>query len=89
VLQFNGYTAKTTQLPKENFLIGSAQFSVAAKISDGDTVEIGYKEEKIQRVFRVDSQLKGTIALNPTFDINVDASRYRFEKSKIKRVVHE
>jgi len=89
VLQFNGYTAKATQLPKENFLIGSAQFSVAAKISDGDTVEIGYKEEKIQRVFRVDSQLKGTIALNPTFDINVDARRYRFEKSKIKRVVHE
>lgn len=89
VLQFNGYTAKAAQLPKENFLVGSAQFGIAAKISDGDIVEIGYKEEKIQRVFKLDSQLKGTIALNPTFDINVDASRYRFEKSKIKRVVHE
>ncbi len=89
VLQFNNYTYKTTQLPKESFLTGSAQFSVAAKISDGDIVEIGYADTKIQRVFRVDSELKGTIALNPTFDISVDASRYRFEKSKIKRVIHE
>ncbi len=89
VLQFNNYTHKTTQLPKESFLTGSAQFSVAAKISDGDIVEIGYADTKIQRVFRVDSELKGTIALNPTFDISVDASRYRFEKSKIKRVIHE
>ncbi|MDP2894161.1 MAG: 2Fe-2S iron-sulfur cluster-binding protein [Sulfurimonas sp.] len=89
VLQFNNYTYKTTQLPKESFLVGSAQFSVAAKISDGDIVEIGYADTKIQRIFRVDSELKGTIALNPTFDISVDASRYRFEKSKIKRVIHE
>lgn len=89
VLQFNNYTHKTTQLPKESFLTGSAQFSVAAKISDGDIVEIGYADTKIQRVFRIDSELKGTIALNPTFDISVDASRYRFEKSKIKRVIHE
>ncbi|MDD3856207.1 2Fe-2S iron-sulfur cluster-binding protein [Sulfurimonas sp.] len=89
VLQFNNYTYKTTQLPKESFLVGSAQFSVAAKISDGDIVEISYADTKIQRIFRVDSELKGTIALNPTFDISVDASRYRFEKSKIKRVIHE
>lgn len=87
VLQFNNYTFKTAQLPKENFLRGSAQFGVAAKIADGDMVEISYKETKIQRKFKLDSELKGTIALNPTFDINIDASRYRFEKSKIERVM--
>lgn len=87
VLQFNNYTFKTAQLPKENFLRGSAQFGVAAKIADGDMVEISYKETKIQRKFKLDSELKGTIALNPTFDISVDASRYRFEKSKIERVM--
>ncbi|MDD5372459.1 MAG: NADH-quinone oxidoreductase subunit G [Sulfurimonas sp.] len=87
VLQFNNYTFKTAQLPKENFLRGSAQFGVAAKIADGDMVEISFGSTKIQREFKLDSELKGTIALNPTFDISVDASRYRFEKSKIVRVV--
>lgn len=89
VLQFNSYTSKAAQLPKDNFLRGSAQFSVAAKISDGDKVEISYKGTKIKREFKLDNELKGTIALNPTFDIYVDSSRYRFEKSKIERVVNE
>ncbi len=87
VLQFNNYTFKAEQLPRENFLLGSAQFGVAARISDGDNVEISFGATKIQRTFKLDSELKGTIALNPTFDISVDASRYRFEKSKIVRVV--
>jgi NADH-quinone oxidoreductase subunit G len=89
VLQFNNYTNRTKQLPKENFLRGSAQFSVAAKISDGDLVEISFGSTKIQREFKLDNELKGTIALNPAFDIDVDASRYRFEKSKIVRVSNE
>jgi len=87
VLQFNNYTFKTVQLPKENLLLGSAQFAVAAKIADGDIVEISFGETKMQREFKLDGELKGTIALNPTFDISVDASRYRFEKSKIERVM--
>lgn len=87
VLQFNNYTFKTEQLPRENFLLGSAQFGVAARIEDGDKVEISFGTTKIQRTFKLDSELKGTVALNPTFDISVDAGRYRFEKSKIVRVV--
>lgn len=87
VLQFNNYTSKAKQLPSENFLRGSAQFSVAARISDGDMVEISFGATKIQRKFKLDDELKGTVALNPTFDISVDASRYRFEKSKIVRVM--
>ncbi|MGE4396117.1 MAG: NADH-quinone oxidoreductase subunit G [Sulfurimonas sp.] len=87
VLQFNNYTLKAEQLPKDNLLRGSAQFSVAARISDGDLVEISFGGETIQRKFKLDDELKGTIALNPTFDINVDAGRYRFEKSKIVRVM--
>lgn len=87
VLQFNSYTLKAQQLPKDNFLHGSAQFSVAARISDGDIVEISFGGRKIQRKFKLDDELKGTVALNPTFDISVDAGRYRFEKSKIARVM--
>jgi len=87
VLQFNAYTAKTSQLERDTSLRGSAQFAAAAKISDGDKVEVKYGSKTIIREFKLDDELKGTIALNPTFDIGHDASRYRFEKSKIVRVV--
>ncbi|SMP86352.1 NADH dehydrogenase subunit G [Epsilonproteobacteria bacterium SCGC AD-308-E02] len=89
VLQFNAYTNKTKQLEKDNTLKGSAQFAAAARISDGDKIEISFGSRVIQREFKLDNSLKGTVALNPTFDNRVDASRYRFEKSKIVRVIHE
>ena len=87
VLQFNSYTNKTKQLEKDRTLRGSAQFAAAAKISDGDMVEISFANHKLQREFKLDETLKGTIALNPTFDSVADSSRYKFEKSKIARVV--
>ncbi len=89
VLQFNAYTNKSKQLEKDTSLRGSAQFAAAARISDGDRVEITFGSRTITRDFKLESDLKGTIALNPTFDDTFDASRYRFEKSKIVRVVHE
>jgi len=89
VLQFNAHTNKTKQLEKDDTLRGSAQFATAARISNGDRVEISFGNEKIQRKFKLDSELKGTIALNPTFDSGFDASKYRFEKSKIVRVINE
>ena len=86
VLQFNAYTNVTSQLEKDACLRGSAQFSAAAKITDGDEVEITFGSSTITRVFKLDPELKGTVALNPTFDINVDASEYKFLKSKIVRI---
>lgn len=87
VLQFNAYTNEAKQLERDTTLRGSAQFAAAAKISDGDLVEITFGSKTLQREFKCDSELKGTIALNPTFDSALDASRYRFEKTKIVRVV--
>jgi NADH-quinone oxidoreductase subunit G len=87
VLQFNEFTSKTKQLEKDDTLRGSAQFAAAARISDGDEIEISFANMTIKRVFKQDDELKGTIALNPTFDIGQDMSRYRFEKSKIMRVI--
>ncbi|WP_373035095.1 NADH-quinone oxidoreductase subunit G [Sulfurimonas sp.] len=87
VLQFNAYTNQAKQLEKDSTLRGSAQFAAAAKISDGDRVEISFGSKTLTREFKLDSELKGTIALNPTFDDVIDSSRYRFEKSKIVRVV--
>ena len=87
VLQFNEFTNKAHQLEKDTSLRGSAQFAAAARIADGDVVEINFASKTIKRVFKLDEELKGTIALNPTFDLGQDFSRYRFEKSKIVRVV--
>lgn len=89
VLQFNAYTNIAKGLEKDNVLRGSAQFASAAKISDGDKVEVHFDSKMIVREFKLDSTLKGTIALNPVFDDVVDAGRYKFEKSKIMRVAHE
>ncbi len=86
VLQFNAYTARTTELPKEAYLRGSQQFAIAAKIQDGDMVIVDLGDMKIEREFKIDEDLKGTVAINPTFDLNLNANRYRFEKSKIERV---
>ncbi|QOP41967.1 NADH-quinone oxidoreductase subunit G [Sulfurimonas marina] len=86
VLQFNNYTNKTTQLPKDDALRGSQQFATAARISDGDKVTITFGSKTLTRTFKLDSELKGTIALNPVFDTET-MSAYRFAKSKIERVV--
>ncbi len=87
VLQFNAYTNITKQLERDTTLRGSAQFAAAAKISDGDAVEISFGSSMIKRVFKLDPELKGTIALNPTFDMDVAANEYKFLKSNIVRTI--
>jgi NADH-quinone oxidoreductase subunit G len=89
VLQFNAYTNLTKQLEKDTTLRGSAQFAAAAKVSDGDKVEISFGGKSIVRTFKQEESLKGTIALNPTFDFDEGTTAYRFQKSKIMRVNHE
>ena len=87
VLQFNSFTNVTKQLERDTTLRGSAQFAAAARLSDGDEIEISLGATTQRRVFKLDDELKGTIALNPTFDSGYDYGSYRFLKSKIVRVV--
>jgi NADH-quinone oxidoreductase subunit G len=87
VLQFNVYTSGSKHLENDATLRGSAQFAQVARISDGDEVEISFAHTTLKRIFKLDSELKGTIALNPSFDSALDLNRYKFEKSKIVRVV--
>jgi NADH-quinone oxidoreductase subunit G len=89
VLQFNSYTNVAKQLERDITLRGSAQFAAAARVSDGDMVEISFADKTIVRKFKLQEELKGTIALNPTFDLNESISSYRFQKSKIMRVNNE
>lgn len=91
VNQFNAYTARTSQLEKEAALRGSAQFAAAAKIGDGDKIRIEFAGETQERIFKLDSVLKGTIALVPAYDTVFGAlnEQYRFEKVKIMKVGSE
>jgi NADH-quinone oxidoreductase subunit G len=90
VLQFNEQTNQAKLLESDTSLRGSAQFAAAAKISDGDSVEIHFDSRVVKRDFVLDKNLKGTIALNPVFDdVLYDPSKYRFKKSKIVRIINE
>lgn len=91
VNQFNSYTARAGQLEKEAVLRGSAQFAAAAKIGDGDKIQIEFAGERQERIFKLDSALKGTIALVPAYDVSFGAlnEQYRFEKVKIMRMGSE
>ncbi len=85
VNQFNACTAQSRQLEKDTALRGSAQFAAAAKIADGDKVRIEFKGNVEERTFVLDRELKGTVALVPTFDTAFGGlmDGYRFEKVKI------
>ena len=86
---FSAFTAKSKNLEQNAFLIASQQFATAAKLRDGDTVCYTIDDVKFERVFKIDTSLKGTIALNPTFDMGLSSaliSSYRFNQVEIERV---
>jgi len=85
----NPFAQRAKLTKSDASLIGSEQFAIAAKVKDGDLVEFVLNGNKVKRVFRIDTSLKGTIALNPTFDMGLSAfalSSYRFSKINIKKV---
>lgn len=74
----------------EDIILGSESFSRVAKISNKDNVFINYKNEKIQKLFKIDKDLQGTIAL---CSINKEdnsflSKGYSFKQVKIEKV-HE
>jgi len=70
-------------------LLGSQQFASASKLSDGDKINFELNGVNFDRVFRIDTSMKGTIAINPTFDAGLSRallSSYRFSRLKFQRV---
>ena len=88
--QFNAATAKSLLLQSDSHLRGSASFATAAKIKAGDKVEIHFDGQVKVKTFKVDKNIKGTIALYPTFDNGlVDdkiTNNYRYKQVKIQKV---
>lgn len=86
---FSPFTAKSDNLTKDAYLVGSEQFAKASKLSDGDTISYTIDSIKFERVFKIDTSLKGTIAINPLFDMGLSTallSSYRFSKVDLERV---
>jgi len=59
------YQCPTISKNEENFLIGSAQFQMAAKVQNNDKINVTINQEVYPRTFVRDDSLKGVIALMP------------------------
>jgi len=88
------YTYKAEKLmvherEKEEVLRGSKQFSVATKLQDGDLISFEIKGVQFMRVFKIDTSMKGIIALNPTYEIDLSTSllsSYRFSRLAFEKI---
>ncbi len=80
---FSPFTAISKILKNEPNLLGSEQFAIVAKLKDGNRVKFVIDNIEFSRVFKIDTSLKGTIALNPTYDMGLSTallSSYRFNR---------
>jgi NADH-quinone oxidoreductase subunit G len=86
---FNPFTAKTGAFETEAQLIGSEQFAQAAKLAEGTRIRFELDGETFERVFRIDTTLKGTVAICPVWDKGLSAfalSSYRFSHLKFETI---
>jgi NADH-quinone oxidoreductase subunit G len=84
--QFSAFTCQSKILKDKAYLVGSKQFAMATKIQDGERVSFTIDGKTFNRVFKIDTSMKGTIALNPTYDMGLSAplvSSYRFSRAEI------
>jgi len=86
--QFSAFTAKSSLLEDEAVLLGSQQFATATRLKDGDRIGFTIDGVKFNRLFKIDTTMKGTIALNPLFDMGLSGalvSSYRFKRLDFER----
>lgn len=86
VSSFNPYTNKAHQTTAELILEGSKQFATAAKIKAGNIVRFEMDGITYERKFKVNSKLKGTMAINPVFDSSENYDEYRYKQVKLEVV---
>lgn len=86
--QFSVFTKDCKQIVEKDEILGSEQFATAAKIKSGDRVKFVIDGIEYVRNFHLDRHLKGTIAYNPTFDVESKSSNYRYNQVKLE-VINE
>ena len=86
---FTPFTAKSSQLHDEIFLKGSSQFAAAARLTEGQKIRFEQDGVLYERLFHIDTTLKGTVAINPVWDRGLSAfalSSYRFSHLKFETI---
>ena len=73
------YAYPTHNQDKQELLIGSPQFMMAAKINDNDKIFVITENSEYQRRFVLDRELKGTVALLPNM-IGDESYYYKIAK---------
>ena len=89
VYSYQVQNQKTQEDQKPGVLTGSKQFAMATKLQDGDMILYKIDGVEFKRVFKIDTHMKGVIALNPLFDINLSAdliSSYRFSRLAFEKI---
>jgi NADH-quinone oxidoreductase subunit G len=92
VNHFSPFTAKSPLLKEEAVLSGSPQFATVTKLQNGDMITFEVDGVSFKRVFKIDTSMKGTVALNPTFDMGLSASSlssYRFSRLVYEKANNE
>jgi len=87
--QFSAFTNICKPLEQEVFLLGSSQFAIATKLIDGESISYTMDGVTFKRVFKIDTSMKGTIALNPTYDMGLSSAlvfSYRFSRLDFTRI---
>lgn len=74
------YRCPSKSKNEEEWLMGSAQFQMAAKVQNGEKIRIAINQEIYPRTFVLDDSLKGTIALMPKSCENDISYRYTVAK---------
>ncbi len=85
---YNGTVTYKYTSSEDEFVYGSESFSRVAKVSNKDTITLNYGNETLQRVFKLDKNLQGTIALCgvKSDDESFLSQGYRYKQVKIEKV---
>jgi len=86
---FSPLTAQSENLSSEVLLLGSEEFAQKENLTEGDTICFTVDDVSFERVFKIDTSMKGAIALNPTFDMGLSTallSSYRFSQVDLEKV---
>ena len=86
---FSPLTAQSDNLSSEAPLVASEAFAQNQGLTEGDTVCYTIDGVNFERVFKIDTSMKGAVALNPTFDMGLSTallSSYRFSQVDLEKV---
>ncbi|MBE3606607.1 hypothetical protein CCAL13119_06535 [Campylobacter sp. RM13119] len=82
LLNFDGSVIYLYKNDSSDEIVGTTTFSMASKIKDGDTITVSSDDFSLTRKFRLDKNLKGTVALVGVSEV----VGYNFKLVKVSKI---